>query len=83
MNTVNYDTVRTNLAQWMERVALNHDPVVITKSHQRSVVLIALDDYRALEETAFLLGTPENAFGLLSSAEPLDLDQGQFQDLDL
>jgi len=38
--------------------------------------MLSLDDYKALEETAYLLRTPKNARRLLSSIARLESGQG-------
>jgi antitoxin YefM len=45
----------------MDRVCDNHDPVIITRQKQRSVVMVSLADFNAFEETAYLLRSPKNA----------------------
>lgn len=61
MNALTYSTARANLASLMEKVCEDHNPVIITKKGDKSVVMISLDDYEAMEETAYLLRSPENA----------------------
>ena len=52
MNTLSYSSARATLADTMDRVCGNHEPIIITRSGQASVVMMSLDDYKALEETA-------------------------------
>ena len=52
------------------------EPVVITRQKQRSVVIMSLDDYKALEETAYLLRSPANAKRLLAATEQLAAGHG-------
>ncbi|SDW05173.1 type II toxin-antitoxin system Phd/YefM family antitoxin [Nitrosomonas oligotropha] len=49
MNTINYSTICTNLAQTMKRVCNDHVSVIITWKEGAPVVLISLEDYQALE----------------------------------
>ncbi|MCH8473599.1 MAG: type II toxin-antitoxin system prevent-host-death family antitoxin [Opitutales bacterium] len=51
------------------RVCLDRDPVIITRKREQSVVMISLEDYEALEETAYLLRSPANAKRLAESIE--------------
>ena len=67
MEAVNYTVVRQTLAQKMDQVCDDHEPIIITRQNNRSVVLLSLEDYRALEETAYLLRSPKNAKRLLES----------------
>lgn len=69
MEALSYSTVRENLAETMERVCDNHEPVIITRKKSRSVVMMSLDDYNAIEETGYLLRSPVNAQNLRESIE--------------
>ncbi len=66
MDAITYTTARTNLATTMERVCDDHEALIITRNGEQSVVMLSLEDYKALEETAYLLRTPANAKRLLS-----------------
>ncbi len=57
---------RKNLFPLIEKVNDDRTPVEIT-SRRGGAVLIGLDDYRALEETAYLLRSPANVRRLLES----------------
>jgi len=76
MNTNTYTTVRANLASAMERVCNDHEPLIITRNGERSVVMLSLEDFKALEETAYLLRTPANAKRLLAAAAQLNAGKG-------
>ena len=76
LNTINYSTARANLAKTMERVCNDHLPVIITREGGAPVVLISLEDYQALEETAYLLSSPANARRLLESIAELETGKG-------
>ena len=81
MNAVTYSQARSNLAKTMDQVCDDHSPVIITRKNQRSVVMISLEDYQALEETAYLLRSPKNAQRLLESLAELRLGEGQEREL--
>ncbi len=59
---------RKNLFPLIEQVNLDRVPVEIT-SKRGDAVLISIDDYRALEETAYLLRSPANVRRLLESLD--------------
>jgi antitoxin YefM len=59
---------RKNLFPLIEQVNLDRMPVEIT-SKRGDAVLISIDDYRALEETAYLLRSPANVRRLLESLD--------------
>ncbi len=72
MNAITYSAARENLAETIDRVCDDHDPVIITKKRSSSVVMISLEDYEAMEETAYLLRNPANARRLLQSMEEVE-----------
>jgi len=81
VDTITYSDVRANLAKTMDRVCDDHSPVVVTRKNSRSVVMLSLRDFEALEETAFLLRSPENARQLLESVAELESGGGVEQTL--
>lgn len=76
MDTVTYATARANLASTMDRVCEDHEPIIITRKGEQSVVMLSLEDYKALEETAYLLRTPANVRRLLAPVAQLDGGKG-------
>ncbi|MES2935054.1 MAG: type II toxin-antitoxin system prevent-host-death family antitoxin [Pseudomonadota bacterium] len=81
MDAVSYTTARANLAATMTRVCEDHEPLIITRNNAQSVVMLSLEDFKALEETAYLLRTPKNAGRLLASIAQLESGQGSEQTL--
>ncbi len=81
MDAISYTAARANLAATMNRVCDDHEPLIITRNSEQSVVMMSLDDYKALEETAYLLRSPKNAQRLLASIAQLDAGQGKEQGL--
>jgi len=76
MDAITYTTARQNLAKTMEKVCQDHSPVIITRKKNDSVVIMSLEDYTALEETAFLLRSPKNARRLIESIVQLGEGKG-------
>ncbi|MBQ1763505.1 MAG: type II toxin-antitoxin system prevent-host-death family antitoxin [Aquincola sp.] len=81
MDAITYSAARANLAKTMDRVCEDHEPLIITRNGQQSVVMLSLDDFQALEETAYLLRSPANARRLLSAASQLAAGQGVERDV--
>jgi antitoxin YefM len=81
MKAITYTTARQNLAKTMENVCKDHAPVIVTRKTADSVVIISLEDYEALEETAYLLRSPKNARRLIGSITQLEDGQGTKRDL--
>ena len=81
MDAMTYSTLRANLASTMDRVCDDHEVLIITRNGDQAVVMLSLEDYKALEEAAYLLRTPANAKRLLSAAAQLNADQGTEREL--
>lgn len=83
MKAISYTAARENLASTMNQVCLDRDPVIITRKRDQSVVMISLDDYESLEETAYLLCSPANAKRLIDSIEAAESGNLIKQEIDL
>ncbi len=81
MDAMTYSTLRANLASTMDRVCNDHEVLIITRNGDQAVVMLSLEDYKTLEETAYLLRTPTNAKRLLSAATQLNADLGTEREL--
>ncbi len=81
MDAMSYTSARKNLAQTMERVCEDHAPVVITRKGEGAVVMMSLEDYQSLEETAYLLRSPKNAQRLLKAISELEGGGGTEREL--
>jgi antitoxin YefM len=81
MKAITYTTARQNLAKTMEKVCKDHSPVIITRKTNDSVVIMSLEDYEALEETAYLLRSPKNTRRLIESIAQLEEGQGSEREL--
>ena len=83
MKAITYTAARENLAATMDRVCEDRDPVIITRNRDQAVVMISLEDYEAMEETAYLLRSPANARRLLTAIAQLEAGEGRAKSLDL
>ena len=81
MDAIPYSRLRSNLASEMDRVCADHAPIIVTRKANASVVMISLEDYEALEETAYLLRSPRNARRLLESIAELEAGGGTAREL--
>jgi len=57
MTTLNVTEARANLYKLMDDATVNHEPVVIT-GKRGNAVLLAEDDWNAINETLHLLSVP-------------------------
>lgn len=67
MESLTYSQARASLARTLDRVNDDRNPVLITRQRGRSAVLMSLDDYNSLIETAYVLRSPANARRLQAS----------------
>lgn len=81
MDIITYTSARGNLAKTMEKVCDDHSPVVITRKTAQPVVMMSLEDFEALEETAYLLRSPKSARRLLESIAELEAGKGSEREL--
>lgn len=81
MDAITYTAARAHLAETMDRVCDNHEAIIITRNAQQAVVMLSLEDYNALEETAYLLRSPRNARRLLEGIGSLEEGRGRERDL--
>ena len=78
----NYSQVQANLANLLEEVYDQRQIVVIKRSNQKDVALIAADELSSLLESLHLLRSPENAKRLFRSLEWANSGEGTPQSLE-
>lgn len=83
MNAISYTAARENLASTMDRVCEDHAPIIITRNRDQAVVMMSLQDFESLEETAYLLRNPKNAKRIMSAFEQLHAGKGLERSADL
>lgn len=81
MKTMSYTESRARYAEMLDGVVNDREEVVITRAGHPSVVVMSLDDFESLKETAYLMRSPANARRLLDAMERLEAGDGQEHDL--
>jgi len=81
MRAVSYSEARQNLSTTMIQTVEDKEPVLITRQNGESCVLMSLDEYNSLEETAYLMRSPKNARRLMDSVESLKKGFGVTRDM--
>lgn len=61
VQTISYTEARNGLAGLMDAAVRDREPITITRNGAGTVVVVAADEYLAMEETLHLLSTPANA----------------------
>lgn len=61
MESISYSSFRSQLAKMLNKVNEDHAPLLVTRQKGAPAVLMSLEDFRSLEETAYLMASPKNA----------------------
>lgn len=72
MRTASLTDVRKHLAKAIHQVNDDHAPLLITRQKGKPAVRLSLDEYNALNETAYLLRGSKNARRLLRAKTQID-----------
>ena len=81
MKTMSYTESRARYAEVLDGVANDREEVIITRAGHEPVVIVSLEDYESLRETAYLMRSPANARRLLDAMERLEAGRGTGHDL--
>ncbi len=79
--TVPVREFRSNLSELLSDVADRRDHVLVTRNGRPAAVLVPIDEYRALEETAEILSDPdalaalETGLAEIARGESISLDE--------
>jgi len=80
METVNYTEFRLKLKYWFDKVVNDVSHIIIKRKNHKDLVLISLDEYNSLTETAYLL-TGKNREVLLKAVKELEEGKGIVKDI--
>ena len=76
MKTLSSTELRANLSAVMDRVNDDHEPVIVHRAKGKPVVLVSLEDWASMDETAYLLSSPANAQMLREGIAALNGGEG-------
>ena len=77
MTTISYTEAREQLATVWDRSVATREPVVISRRGAESVVLLPLEEWEGIQETAHLLRSPANSRRLLSALLRFEAGEGE------
>lgn len=80
MQAVSFSELRKDMKHIMDMTKDRHEPTIITRK-QGNMVIMSLEDYNSLEETAYILSSPKNAQRILASLAELREGKGQDHEL--
>ena len=81
MKTLSYTESRARYAEVLDGVADDRKEVVITRAGHEPVVIVSLEEYESLRESAYLMRSPANARRLLDAIEHLEVGSGAEREL--
>lgn len=81
MRTMSYTESRARYAEVLDAVVNDREEIVITRAGHEPAVIVSLDDYESLKETAYLLRSPVNARRLLEAIDQLENGAGEEREL--
>ncbi len=81
MKTMSYTESRARYAEVLDSVINDREEVVITRAGHEPVVIVSLEDFESLRETAYLMRSPANARRLLDAMERLEEGEGDIHTL--
>jgi len=73
---MSYTESRARYAEVLDSVVNDHEEIVITRAGHEPVVIVSLEEFESLRETAHLLRSPANARRLLTAMERLESGEG-------
>lgn len=76
MQAFSFSELRRDMKHIMDVTRERHEPTIITRK-SGNMVLLSLEDYNALEETAYILSNPKNAQRVLTSLAELRAGKGK------
>lgn len=72
METIALSTFRESLKTSLQRIADNHEPMVVKRQRGEDMVVLSLEDFNAMQETLYLLRSAANTAHLLRSKQQLE-----------
>lgn len=76
-----YTNARNHLAELMDKVSKERNPVFIKRRGAEKVAMLPADDLSALLETCYLLSSPKNTERILSALKSARANKGAAFDL--
>ena len=59
MITATYSDLRSNLKDYLDRVVRDYDNVIVNRGGGSAVVIMSLEEYEAMQETAYVMSQPD------------------------
>lgn len=81
MDVITYTDARNALKDVLDRAINDREPVIISRRKREAAVVMSLEDYNSMQETLYLLRSPNNARRLMESMAELESSGGEVHEL--
>ena len=81
MESLSFSDTRANFKAVMDRVVEDKVPIAVTRQRGEGIVMVSASEWASIEETLYLLRSPENARRLLEAIAELDAGKGEEHEL--
>ncbi len=78
MEITTYTAFRKRLKAYLDKVLTDHTPLFVTSANGEDVVVLSKADYDSMQETFYLLRSPNNAARLMEGIQ--EYGEGKFQE---
>lgn len=79
--SISANEARKRFYPLIRQVNEDHEPIEVTSREHGDIVMMSAEDFRAWQETVYLLRSPRNAQILMESIAELDAGRGRFREL--
>ena len=76
MRSIPYQTAKADIERVIKDTCADHVPTLLIRDDDQSVVIISLEDWESLQESNYLMRSPENARRLHEAMEQLESGEG-------
>ena len=81
MITATYTDLRANLKEYLDRVVRDSDNVIVNRGGGSAVVIMSLEEYESMLETAYVMSQPDLVEAVRQGDE--DVKKGNYEIVDI
>lgn len=81
MIAATYTELRSNLKDYLDRVVKDSDNVIVNRGGGSAVVIMSLEEYEAMQETAYVMSQPDLVEAIRQGDE--DMKNGNYEIVDV
>ena len=81
MIAATYTELRSNLKKYLDRVINDSDNVIVNRGNDSAVVIMSLEEYEAMQETAYIQSQPDIMEAIRQGEQ--DLRNGNYETVNI